>query len=88
MRLFPSKLVFDLSIQHVITSVALQLDRLYARTNEEVDLSSLLSLRRVCDKLSEAVEEHFRLVFMHLPTEVLLAFSPYFLVAWQVGSQS
>eukprot|EP01039_Chlorochromonas_danica_P007534 gene7533-8332_t len=57
--------------------------KLYSRANEEVDVSSLLSLRRVCDKLSEAVEEHFRVVLLRLPSDVLTAFNPYFLVAWQ-----
>eukprot|EP01039_Chlorochromonas_danica_P009626 gene9626-10641_t len=57
--------------------------KLYARSGEEVDLSSLLALRRVCDKLLEAVEEHFHLVYLRQPPAVLLTFNPYFLVAWQ-----
>lgn len=49
-----------------------------------MDLTSLLALRRVCDKLLEAVEEHFHLVYLRQPPAVLLTFNPYFLVAWQV----
>ncbi|RYG99162.1 FUSC family protein, partial [archaeon] len=51
---------------------------------EDVDASSLLSLRRVCDKLFEAVDDHFRTVYMRLPPEALITFNPYFLAAWQV----
>lgn len=63
----------------------LLLFRMYARTGEEVDLSSLLALRRVWDKLAAAVEEHFRVVYMRQPPAVLLTLNPYFLVAWQVS---
>lgn len=57
--------------------------RLYACSTEDVDLSSLLTLRSVCGKMTDAVDEHFRLIYMRRSAEVLISFSPYFMVAWQ-----
>eukprot|EP01040_Poterioochromonas_malhamensis_P007617 gene7617-8225_t len=78
-------------IQHVVevtnkSDAALTLtyeafQRLYDDHDENISLESLLTLRRSCDQLREATEEHFRIVYVRKPFVVISSFNPYFLTA-------
>ncbi len=59
------------------------LGRLYENEEFNVELDSILALRVVCEGLLSSAEDHFRMVYMRHPAQVLTTFNPYFLVAWQ-----
>lgn len=60
--------------------------RVYDRRDFHAELTSLLTLRRVCDRLIHSVDEHFRTKYLRQSVDVLTKFNPYFIVAWQVKS--
>lgn len=60
------------------------LSKLYNERDFHVELTSILTLRRICDKLLYNVNKHFQTKYLKQPLEVLSHFNPYFVVAWQV----
>lgn len=62
-----------------------KIDRLYNDRDESISLESLLTLKRSCDQLREATEEHFRIVYVRKPFEVISSFNPYFVTALLVS---
>eukprot|EP01033_Poteriospumella_lacustris_P006124 gene6124-4399_t len=59
------------------------LSMVYDRRDFHAELTSLLTLRRVCDRLIHSVDEHFRTKYLRQSVDVLTKFNPYFIVAWQ-----
>lgn len=81
MRLFRGKHPLLLT-NHPFSSVNfVKIDRLYDDHDENISLESLLTLRRSCDQLREATEDHFRIVYVRKPFGVISSFNPYFLTA-------
>lgn len=59
--------------------------RLYKQKDINVNLESLLTLRAECQDILVEAEEHFRVFYIREPTDTVVGFNPYFIVAWQVS---
>jgi hypothetical protein len=59
------------------------LSMVYSQRDFHAELTSLLTLRRVCDRLIQSVDDHFRSKYLRQSVDILTKFNPYFIVAWQ-----
>lgn len=82
---FVSKHLFMVSskTQKALSLAHDALSKLYDRTDYNADLSAIVTLQRTCATLMDAVDQHFRHVYMRQPAGELAALNPFFLVAWQ-----